>query len=56
MLMSDDSAGVGLSLATLLSLRDAGSLSLPAAVIFFSPWTDLNISGESESFNARTDP
>ena len=35
-----DSAGGGLTLATLLRLRDRGG-SLPAAAVCLSPWTDL---------------
>ncbi|VFM96920.1 MAG: Acetyl esterase/lipase [Candidatus Kentron sp. G] len=54
-IISGDSAGGGLSLATMLSLRDAGS-PLPAAAALFSPWTDLSISGESADFNSRYDP
>ncbi|HKX28454.1 MAG TPA: alpha/beta hydrolase [Blastocatellia bacterium] len=41
-----DSAGGGLTMATLLSLRDQG-LPLPRAAFCFSPWTDLTASGQS---------
>jgi monoterpene epsilon-lactone hydrolase len=41
-----DSAGGGLALALMISLRDAG-LPLPAAAALFSPWTDLAATGES---------
>ena len=41
-----DSAGGGLTLATLLSLRDAGE-RLPAAAIILSGWMDMTCSGES---------
>lgn len=41
-----DSAGGGLTLATLLSLRDAGE-SLPAGAFCLSPWTDLAGTGRS---------
>ena len=44
--VSGDSAGGGLALAMLISLRDAG-IELPAAVVLFSPWTDLAATGES---------
>jgi len=47
-----DSAGGGLALAMMLSLRDAG-LSLPAAAALFSPWTDLAATGESLVTNDR---
>ncbi|KAI8914186.1 Alpha/Beta hydrolase protein [Gorgonomyces haynaldii] len=36
-----DSAGGGLSLATMLYLRDTGYLPLPSCVGCFSPWADL---------------
>lgn len=41
-----DSAGGGLALAMLISLRDQG-VALPAAVALFSPWTDLAATGIS---------
>lgn len=41
-----DSAGGGLTVATLLALRDAG-VTLPATSILISPWTDLTQSGDS---------
>jgi monoterpene epsilon-lactone hydrolase len=50
-----DSAGGGLTLATLLSLRDAGA-PLPAAGVCISPWTDLSASGESIRTKASVDP
>jgi len=50
-----DSAGGGLTLATLLSLREAGD-KLPAATILLSPWTDLTSSGDSCNTRAETDP
>jgi monoterpene epsilon-lactone hydrolase len=49
-----DSAGGGLALATLLSLRDAGD-ALPAAAMLFSPWTDLAGTGDSLVSNDRRD-
>ena len=55
MIISGDSAGGGLALATLLSLRDSDE-PLPAAAILLSPWTDLTLSGESITFNAQADP
>jgi acetyl esterase/lipase len=48
-----DSAGGGLTLATLLSLRDSGR-PLPGAAIALSPWTDLAATGES--IQTRDDP
>jgi monoterpene epsilon-lactone hydrolase len=49
-----DSAGGGLTLATLLSLRDAGD-PLPAAAVLFSPWTDLAATGDSIAGNDKRD-
>ena len=49
-----DSAGGGLALAMLLSLRDAGD-QLPAAAILFSPWTDLAGTGASLTANHSRD-
>ena len=49
------SAGGGLALALLLRLRDEG-LSLPAAAVALSPWTDLALTGASLKRNAAADP
>jgi monoterpene epsilon-lactone hydrolase len=53
--IAGDSAGGGLTLATLLSLRDAGD-PLPAGAVLLSPWTDLAITGESHTSRAEFDP
>jgi len=53
--IAGDSAGGGLTLATLLSLRDAGE-PLPAAAICISPLTDLAGAGESLRTRAQADP
>jgi acetyl esterase/lipase len=53
--IAGDSAGGGLALATLLTLRDAGD-ALPAAACLLSPWLDLTGSGESMRTNAQRDP
>lgn len=50
-----DSAGGGLALALLLSLRGAGD-ALPAGAVLFSPWTDLAATGPSLVRNDRSDP
>lgn len=50
-----DSAGGGLTLATLVALRDAGD-ALPAAAVCLSPWTDLACAGESMINKADVDP
>lgn len=54
-IISGDSAGGGLALATLVSLRDGGE-PLPAAAVCFSPWTDLALTGESLTTRAKADP
>lgn len=53
-LIAGDSAGGGLTLATLVRLRAAG-LPLPAATVLFSPWTDLAGTGKSLQANEATD-
>lgn len=53
--LAGDSAGGGLTLSTLLALRDAG-LPLPGAAAFFSPWVDFTGSGDSVKTNAEIDP
>ena len=52
--LTGDSAGGGLSLATLLALRAAGA-PLPAAVAVMSPWTDLTLQGASYLTNAGSE-
>jgi len=47
-----DSAGGGLCLATLLVLRDKG-MALPAAAAVLSPWTDLQLTGQSHQTNKQ---
>ncbi|MDX2283994.1 MAG: alpha/beta hydrolase [Bacteroidia bacterium] len=53
--IAGDSAGGGLSLALLLSLRELG-VPLPAACVCMSPWVDLTFSGESAKTFASQDP
>ncbi len=53
--VAGDSAGGGLSLATLLALRDEGEAQ-PAGAVLLSPWTDLTGSGESIHSKASQDP
>jgi monoterpene epsilon-lactone hydrolase len=50
-----DSAGGGLVFATLLKLRDEG-VTLPAAAVALSPFTDLALTGDSLRENAESDP
>jgi monoterpene epsilon-lactone hydrolase len=52
--VAGESAGGGLTLSTLLALRDA-RIPFPAAAICGSPWVDLEMQGESMKTNARYD-
>jgi len=53
--IAGDSAGGGLTLATLLYLRDAGD-PLPAAGVGISPWTDMTCSADSYTTRRDIDP
>ncbi len=53
--LAGESAGGGLALATLISLRDAGE-KLPACVWLSSPWVDLAMTGASLESKAAVDP
>lgn len=53
--IAGDSAGGGLTLATLLALRDR-QLPLPRAGIALSPFADLTLTGESIRSEAELDP
>ena len=53
--IAGDSAGGGLTMATLLSLRDAGT-PLPAAGVLISPWADLTGSANAVTSRAASDP
>jgi acetyl esterase/lipase len=53
--IAGDSAGGGLTVATLVALRDVGD-RLPAAGVCLSPWVDLEGLGESMSTCAHLDP
>ena len=52
--ISGDSAGGGLTIATLIAARDAG-LPQPLAGVPLSPWVDLEGTGESMDSNAAND-
>ena len=52
--ISGDSAGGGLTLATLLALRDAGD-PLPAAGVPLSAWTDMEGTGDTMKTKAGVD-
>ena len=53
--IAGDSAGGGLTVATLLALREAG-VPLPAAGVCISPWVDLTCSAASYATRAEADP
>ena len=53
--VAGDSAGGGLAIALLVSLRDAG-LPLPACAWCVSPWVDLEGTGASMTAKAMVDP
>lgn len=52
--IAGDSAGGGLTLATLLALKQQG-IPLPAAAVPISPWTDLELTGASIQTRADVD-
>ena len=53
--IAGDSAGGGLTVATLLALREA-RVPLPAGGVCISPWVDLTCSGASYAAKAAADP
>ena len=53
--IAGESAGGGLVVATLVSLRDAGEF-LPACAWLSSPWVDLAMTGDSMITKAAVDP
>ena len=55
LVVAGDSAGGGLTMATLVALRDAGD-PLPAAAVPISPWIDLEATGDSATTRAAADP
>ncbi len=52
--LAGESAGGGITIATLLALRDAGD-PLPRAAAVMSPWVDMTVSGASMVTNADSD-
>ena len=52
--VAGDSAGGGLTIAMLVSARDAG-LPMPAAAAVISPWADMEVDSESVRTKAATD-
>ena len=53
--IAGDSAGGGLTAATLVALRDRG-VPLPGAAVLLSPWVDLEGTGESMNGGGADDP
>ena len=53
--IAGDSAGGGLTAATLVSARDQ-KVPMPAAAVCISPWSDLTCSNESYKTRAEADP
>jgi epsilon-lactone hydrolase len=53
--IAGDSAGGGLTVATLVAARDAG-LPMPACAVTISPWVDMEGVGESWTTKAEVDP
>lgn len=53
--IAGDSAGGGLTVASLIALRDAGD-PLPSAAVCLSPWVDLTLTGGSIESRAAADP
>lgn len=54
-IIAGDSAGGGMSLSLLISLRSE-NIPLPKAAILLSPWTDLTVSGASIENRQHSDP
>lgn len=54
-IIAGDSAGGGLTLASLLRIREEG-LPQPLSAVMLSPWTDLALTGESALVNPEKDP
>ncbi len=53
--MAGDSAGGGLTVSTVLNLRDRG-LGMPAAAVLMSPWVDLTDRGDTMTTLENADP
>jgi len=54
-IIAGDSAGGGLTVSTLVSLKAKG-IPLPAAAVLISPWVDLAMTGDSVISKAEIDP
>ena len=53
--IAGDSAGGGLTIATLVALRDGGD-PMPACAVPISPWVDMECTGDSIASRAAVDP
>ena len=53
LILAGDSAGGGLALSTAMRIREEG-LPQPVAIITFSPWTDLAVTGRSIDENSES--
>ena len=53
--MYGDSAGGGLTVSTVLNLRDKG-MGMPAVVVLWAPWVDLTNGGDTAHTLAEEDP
>lgn len=53
--IAGDSAGGGLTVATLVALREK-DMQMPAAAVCLSPWVDMEMTGESMQTRAEVDP
>jgi monoterpene epsilon-lactone hydrolase len=51
--LAGDSAGAGLAIATAIGVRDSG-LPRPSAIVAFSPYADLAVTGASVESNAKS--
>lgn len=54
-IVAGDSAGGGLTVSSLVSLKEKG-IPLPAAAVLISPWVELAITGDSVISKADIDP
>jgi monoterpene epsilon-lactone hydrolase len=54
-IIAGDSAGGGLTVATMVSFKEKG-IPLPAGAVLLSPWVDLTISSDSVISKAGIDP
>lgn len=54
-ILTGDSAGGNLALTLANRLKETGRI-LPGAIVLFSPWTDMTLSGKSYSSKKKLDP